>query len=232
MLSACDRLGRSPAFRNFLGWGEALAYRTHRLIGRDALATEYPASELSPVFRTNGNTKPASADYQRHAANGFADWRLVIDGLVDSPLSLPLAELRRMPSRTQITRHDCVEGWSAIGQWTGVPLGALLDQARLRPEAQFIVFHCADDFGGTPYYESIDLVDAFHPQTILAYGMNGKDLPMGHGAPLRLRIERQLGYKHAKFVMRVEAVRSLAGIGRGGGGYWEDKGYYDWYAGI
>jgi len=125
-----------------------------------------------------------------------------------------------------------VEGWSAIGKWTGVPLGALLARAKLKPEAQFIVFHCADDFGGTPYYESIDLVDAFHPQTILAYGMNGKELPMGHGAPLRLRVERQLGYKHAKFVMRVEAVRSFADIGKGGGGFWEDRAGYDWYAGI
>jgi len=232
VLSACDRLGRSTAFRNFLASGEWLAYRVHRVIGRSAMATEYPESQLSPVFRTNGNTQPASIDYARHASSGFADWRLGIDGLVDAPQSLSLAELRRMPSRTQVTRHDCVEGWSAIGKWTGVPLGALLDRARLRPEARFIVFHCADDFAGTPYYESIDLVDAFHPQTILAYGMNGNDLPIGHGAPLRLRVERQLGYKHAKFVMRVEAVQSFAGIGRGRGGYWEDKGDYDWYAGI
>ena len=137
-----------------------------------------------------------------------------------------------MPARTQITRHDCVEGWSAIGKWTGVPLGQLLDRVRLRPEARYIVFHCADDFRGTTYYESIDLVDAFHPQTILAYGMNDADLPIGHGAPLRLRVERQLGYKHAKFVMRVEAVASLAahrpGQGRLLGGYSD----YDWYAGI
>lgn len=232
LLSACDRLGRSPAFRNFLSSGEWLAYRVHRLIGSSALATEYPESRLSPVFRTNGNTRPASAEYQRHASEGFTNWRLAIDGLVEAPQSLSLAALRRMPSRTQITRHDCVEGWSAIGKWTGVPLRALLERARLSPEVRFIVFHCADDFDGTPYYESIDLVDAMHPQTILAYAMNGKDLPMGHGAPLRLRVERQLGYKHAKFVMRVEAVRSLAGIGRGRGGFWEDRGDYDWYAGI
>lgn len=231
-LSACDRLGRSPAFRNFLSSGEWLSYRVHRLIGSSALATEYPESQLSPLFRTNGNTRPASSEYQRHASDGFANWRLAIDGLVEAPQSLSLAALRRMPSRTQITRHDCVEGWSAIGQWTGVPLRALLEQARLSPEARYIVFHCADDFDGTPYYESIDLVDAMHPQTILAYAMNGKDLPMGHGAPLRLRVERQLGYKHAKFVMRIEAVRSLAGIGGGRGGYWEDRGDYDWYAGI
>jgi DMSO/TMAO reductase YedYZ molybdopterin-dependent catalytic subunit len=232
VLSACDALGRNPAFRSFLGSGERLAYRVHRVIGRSAMATEYPESELSPMFRTNGNTRPSSAEYLRHAAQGFADWRLTVDGLVNAPQSLSLAALRQLPSRTQITRHDCVEGWSAIGKWTGVPLGALLDRAQLRPEARFIVFHCADDFHGTPYYESIDLDDAFHPQTILAYGMNGENLPMGHGAPLRLRVERQLGYKHAKFVMRVEAVRSLAETGGGRGGYWEDAGDYDWYAGI
>jgi len=232
VLSACDRLGQTSAFRSFLTLGEWLAYRVHRTIGPSAMATEYPESQLSPVFRTNGNTQPTSGDYHRHASNGFAGWRLKIDGLVVAPQSLSLADLRRLPSRTQITRHDCVEGWSAIGKWTGVPLGALLDRAQLKPEARFIVFHCADDFRGTPYYESIDLVDAFHPQTILAYAMNGKDLPMGHGAPLRLRLERQLGYKHAKFVMRVEAVRSFAEIGRGRGGYWEDQGDYDWYAGI
>jgi DMSO/TMAO reductase YedYZ molybdopterin-dependent catalytic subunit len=232
VLSGCDRLGRSSAVRNLLASGEWLAYRVHRMIGASSMATEYPESQLSAVFRTNGNTRPASSEYLRHASEGFANWRLAVDGLVEAPQSVSLAALRRMPSRTQITRHDCVEGWSAIGMWTGVPLRALLDHARLRPEARFVVFHCADDFGGAPYYESIDLVDAFHPQTILAYAMNGRDLPMGHGAPLRLRVERQLGYKHAKFVMRVEAVASLAGIGLGRGGYWEDHGDYDWYAGI
>ncbi len=131
-LSACDRLGRSPAFRNFLASGEWLSYRVHRAIGGSAMATEYPESQLSPVFRTNGNTRPKSAEYLRHASQGFADWRLAIDGLVDAPQSLSLAALRRMPSRTQITRHDCVEGWSAIGKWTGVPLGALLERARLQ----------------------------------------------------------------------------------------------------
>ena len=120
-----------------------------------------------------------------------------------------------MPARSQITRHDCVEGWSAIGKWTGVPLGASARTGRgCGRRRATSCFHCADDFRGTPYYESIDLVDAFHPQTILAYGMNDADLPVGHGAPLRLRVERQLGYKHAKFVMRIEAVASLAGIGR------------------
>jgi DMSO/TMAO reductase YedYZ molybdopterin-dependent catalytic subunit len=187
---------------------------------------------MSPEFRTNGNTQPTSAEYARHQEEGFANWRLAVGGLVARPQSYSLADLRSKASRSQITRHDCVEGWSAIGKWTGVPLGVLLDEAKLRPEARYIVFRCADTFGSRPYYESIDLVDAFHPQTILAYGMNDRDLPVGHGAPLRLRVERQLGYKQAKYVMAVEAVASLASIEGGRGGYWEDVGFYDWYAGI
>jgi DMSO/TMAO reductase YedYZ molybdopterin-dependent catalytic subunit len=233
ILGGCDRLGASPSFREMvLGAGEWLSYRTQRLIGGQALAREFDPSEMSPVFRTNGNTEPGSPEWRRHAAEGFAAWRLRVDGLVEAPQALSLAELRAMPARSQITRHDCVEGWSAIGKWTGVPLGHVLERSRLRPQARYVVLHCADDFRGTTYYESIDLVDAFHPQTILAWGMNDGDLPTGHGAPLRVRVERQLGYKHAKFVMRVEAVASLAGIGRGRGGFWEDVGDYEWYAGI
>jgi DMSO/TMAO reductase YedYZ molybdopterin-dependent catalytic subunit len=233
VLSGCDRLGSSPSFRQLvLSSGERLSYRVHRLIGSDALAREYEPSEMSPYFRTNGNRSPGSATYQRHFAEGFANWQLQVDGLVKTPRPFSLAQLRAYPARTQITRHDCVEGWSAIGQWMGVPVSAILDEVQLQDDARYIVFHCADDFSGRPYYESIDLVDAYHPQTILAYGMNGGSLPIGHGAPVRLRVERQLGYKQAKFIMRVEAVASLSGIGQGRGGYWEDVGLYDWYAGI
>jgi DMSO/TMAO reductase YedYZ molybdopterin-dependent catalytic subunit len=233
LLGGCDWLGASPSFRDLvLGSGEWLSYRVHRLIGSDALAREYDPAEMSPRFRTNGNTLPRSEEWRRHAETGFAGWRLRVDGLVETPHDFALAELRAIPARSQITRHDCVEGWSAIGKWTGVPLGQVLDLVRLRPDARFIVFHCADDFRGTGYYESIDLVDAFHPQTILAWGMNDAGLPTGHGAPLRLRVERQLGYKHAKFIMRVEAVASLAAVGQGKGGFWEDTTDYDWYAGI
>jgi DMSO/TMAO reductase YedYZ molybdopterin-dependent catalytic subunit len=138
-----------------------------------------------------------------------------------------------MPSRTQTTRHDCVEGWSAIGSWTGVPLRMLLDLAGLKPEARYIVFHCADVMSnGKRYYESIDLVDAFHPQTILAWALNDQPLPIGNGAPLRLRVERQLGYKHAKYVERIEAVSDLSVVAGGKGGFWEDDYGYQWYAGI
>lgn len=233
LLGASDALAASPSLRDIvLGSGEWLSYRVHRLIGSGALAREFDPSEMSPTFRTNGNTRPRSPEWRRHADEGFAAWSLQVDGLVEAPLALSLADLKAMPARTQITRHDCVEGWSAIGQWTGVPLAAVLAAARLKPGARYIVFHCADDFGGTAYYESIDLVDAMHPQTILAYGMNGGDLPAGHGAPLRLRVERQLGYKHAKFVMRVEVASTFANTAGGKGGYWEDRGDYEWYAGI
>ena len=187
---------------------------------------------MSPLFRTNGNTDPGTPEYQKFATGQFADWRLQIDGLVVSPTAYSLAELQTMPSRTQITRHDCVEGWSAIGKWRGVQLGHLFKQVGLQPNARFVVFHCADQFDGTPYYESIDLADAFHPQTLLAYAMNGEPLSIAHGAPLRLRVERQLGYKQAKYVMRVEVVALLSGVGSGRGGYWEDEVGYDWYAGI
>jgi DMSO/TMAO reductase YedYZ molybdopterin-dependent catalytic subunit len=223
----------SPSFRDLvLGTGEKLSYRAHRLIGRNALAPEFTEADLSPDFRTNGNTMPASAAFQAHAATGFANWRLLVDGLVASPRDFTLAEIKAMPARTQITRHDCVEGWSAIGKWTGLPLSALLAQVTLLPTARYLVLHCADDFDGQAYYESIDLVDAFHPQTLLAYGMNDQTLSVGHGAPLRLRVERQLGYKQAKYIMRIEAVASLAGTGLGKGGFWEDQIGYDWYAGI
>ena len=232
-LAGCDRINASPNVQKLLRLGEGATYSAQRIVAdRAALAPEFTLAQMSPVFRTNGNTMPAALDYQQHIAGNFADWRLVVDGLVARPLSLSLAQLRAAPHRTQITRHDCVEGWSAIGQWTGTPLSLLLKQAGLRSNARFIVFHCADDFDGSPYYESVDLIDAMHPQTILAWGMNGQTLSVPHGAPLRLRVERQLGYKQAKYVMRVEAVESLARLGLGKGGYWEDVADYQWYAGI
>ena len=233
LLSGCDRIAASPSVKRLLGAGERLTMGTQRLlIDRAALAPEFAASDMSPVFRTNGNTMPEDEDYQALAAGGFADWRLIVDGLVRSPQSVSLAQIRAMPARTQITRHDCVEGWSAIGKWTGLPLKLLLDAAGPLAAARYAVFHCADVFDGDSYYESIDLIDAYHPQTILAWGMNDQLLTTGHGAPLRLRVERQLGYKQAKYVMRVELVDSLAKIGSGGGGYWEDSAGYQWYAGI
>jgi DMSO/TMAO reductase YedYZ molybdopterin-dependent catalytic subunit len=237
LLSGCEKVSESAPVLDVVGHAERLSLKAQRLFQhRSALAPEYSEAEISKVFRPNGETEPTNPEYLKVAADGFASYRLKVDGLVEQPLSLSLADLRAAPSRTQITRHDCVEGWSVIGKWTGARLGAILQRARLKPNARFVVFHCADLwFGppglGTPYYESIDLVDAFHPQTLLAYELNGAPLPMANGAPVRLRVERQLGYKHAKFVMRVEAVERLDGIGKGKGGFWPDQGY-EWYAGI
>lgn len=238
LLSACDKLTMNPGVQKTLASAEGLTRRAQRLVtNRAALATEFPENQISPDFRANGSTAPGDPEYLALVEGGFADWRLVIDGLVERPLSLSLAELRAQPARTQITRHDCVEGWSAIGKWSGARLGPLLDRAGLKDEARYIVFHCADtldpnvsaDLGR--YYESIDLIDAYHPQSILAYEMNGEPLAVKHGAPARLRVERQLGYKHAKYVMRIEAVADFAHLGGGKGGFWEDRGY-EWYAGI
>ena len=233
LLSGCDKLNQTPGFHSFLRDADSLHMRSQRLIGgNDALAREYAESDMSPIFRANGSTSVNDPEYLRHMAEGFAGWSLIVDGLVNQPLALPMTALHAIEQRSQITRHDCVEGWSAIGKWQGPQLGSVLRQAGLKREARFIVFHCADRLGGTPYYESIDLIDAFHPQTILAWRMNGEALTVAHGAPLRLRVERQLGYKHAKYVMRIEARATLAGLYGGNGGYWEDGAGYHWYAGI
>jgi len=233
LLGGCDRLNNSPAFRGVLRSAEELTMASQRLISsRDALAREYGEADMSPIFRSNGTAKPGTPEYAGHLAEQFANWRLTVDGLVARPLSIPIETLRRLPMRTQITRHDCVEGWSAIGKWHGVQLSRILEHAGLSTRAKYIVFHCADRFGEKPYYESIDLVDAFHPQTILAWGMNGHLLPVPNGAPLRLRVERQLGYKQAKYIQRIQAVDSLSRVYGGKGGYWEDNVDYEWYAGI
>jgi DMSO/TMAO reductase YedYZ molybdopterin-dependent catalytic subunit len=232
-LSGCDRLGRNPEFRKLLALGEKGNFTIQRAItDRMALAREFDVSMRSPIFRANGTRQPAGEAYAAHVAEKFANWQVAVDGLVARPQAFSLAQIMSMPARTQTTRHDCVEGWSAIGSWTGPPLKLLLDAAGLRSSARYIVFHCADLYGGRPYYESIDLIDAFHPQTILAWGLNDGAMPVGNGAPLRLRVERQLGYKHAKYVERIEAVDDLSAILGGKGGYWEDGAGYEWYAGI
>lgn len=280
LLGGCDRFAGTEAGRRTLRLGEDANLFVQRLLLSPAsLAREFPDSAISPWFKPNGTIDPPDRDYRALAAAKFADFKLAVDGLVERPLALGLSDLRALPARSQTTRHDCVEGWSCIGRWTGAPLSEILTRAGLKPQARYVVFHCADtleyaggglegarlrpetptqvrhvqvaaagdgadDWGGAEpeteapdtrrpirYYESVDLVDAVHPQTILAYDLNGTPLPVGNGAPLRLRLERQLGYKMAKYVMRIEVVASLAGIGEGLGGYWEDRGY-EWYAGI
>jgi DMSO/TMAO reductase YedYZ molybdopterin-dependent catalytic subunit len=199
------------------------------------MAQEFSLADIAPTFRSNGTSMPPGESYAALLAKGFADWRLVVDGLVAQPLSLSLAQLRAMPARTQITRHDCVEGWSVIGQWKGVRLSHVLKLAQPKPQAKLVVFHCLDQMEeidpDSLYYESVDFDDAFHEQTILAWELNGKPLPVKNGAPLRARIERQLGYKQAKYVYRVELVSGFDQFRGGRGGYWEDLGY-NWYAGI
>ena len=233
LLSGCDKVAQNERFRQILFSGEKMNHGLQRaLTDRHALAPEFSPAQMSPVFRVNGTRDPGTPPYNASRARNFADWRIAVGGLVDRPLSLPIARLRALPARVQITRHDCVEGWSAIGKWHGPQLGHVLNAAGLKNAARYIVFTCADLYGGVNYYETIDLIDAFHPQTILAWALNDRVLSVGNGAPVRLRVERQLGYKHAKYVQAITAVASLDGIGRGKGGYWEDNVDYDWYAGI
>ena len=233
LLSGCVDLSRKEWVQSFLGGAEGLTRRVQRLTTpRKAMAREYTEADLSPEFPVNGTTSPDSEEYLALAEYQFAVWRLEVSGLVAQPARFSLAELRALPSRTQITRHDCVEGRSAIGKWKGVPLSLILEKVRPHPTARYVVFHSADpDDEGNYYYESIDFEDAYHPQTILAYDLNDRPLPIGNGAPIRLRLERQLGYKMAKYVMRIELVDRLDTIAGGNGGYWEDQGY-EWYAGI
>ena len=241
LLSGCDVLDEASALdhpvRDAMESANALTYRLQRLLfARNALAREYSRADVRQAQRPNGVTAPPDADYRALAADGFAGYRLDIGGMVENPMSFDLAALTTLPARSQITRHDCVEGWSCIAEWTGVPLWLLLDQVRPRPEAKYVLFRCYDTIeqglsGAFKYYETIDFVDARHPQTILAYGLNGGPLPVENGAPLRLRVERQLGYKMAKYVRSIELIGDFSDIEGGRGGYWEDRGY-DWYAGI
>ena len=236
-LGGCQPLSDKGWVKSIIGLGEAINMKVQRaLLGSDTLAPEFTEADLSPIFKPNGTYDPQDEDYKALAANDFADFKLAVGGLVDRPAELTLQELRAMPSRTQITRHDCVEGWSAIGKWKGVPLATLLDRVGVKAEARYVVFFCFDTMeegadNAIRYYESIDLLDARHPQTILAYELNGQTLPIANGAPLRVRVERQLGYKMAKYIRRIELVENFTEIAGGKGGYWPDRGY-DWFAGI
>jgi DMSO/TMAO reductase YedYZ molybdopterin-dependent catalytic subunit len=237
LLSGCDQISQAPPLRQLLDLGQAASMRAQRLLlSRQQLVREYKPEEVSPDFPPNGTAMPNGMDYFQMMVTNFARWRLQVGGLVQKPLSLSLDEIKAMPARTQVTQHNCDEGWTAIGQWTGVPLAHVLHSAELLPQARYIVFHCMDELVRAPrgegfYYESIDLFDALHAQTILAYGMNGSNLPVQHGAPLRLRVERHVGYKHAKYINRIVVTDRLNNIGRGKGGFWEDRGY-QWYAGL
>ncbi len=235
VLAGCDRLSQTQWFPRMLSvagpWNRTVA---HAVTPRKSMAQEFAESDRSPQFRSNGTSDPGTDEYRAMVANGFADYRLAVAGMVAQPRFFSLAELRALPERTQITRHDCVEGWSAIAKWKGVKLSAVLDAVKPSADARYVMFYCADpmeDDGTDFYYESIDLDDAYHPQTILAYELNDAPLPVPNGAPLRLRVERQLGYKHAKYVTAIALVDSFGNVAGGKGGYWEDNGY-QWFAGI
>jgi len=238
LASGCDQIVSAPDARRFLRSAQALTIAAQRtLLSGQRLAREFKPSDMSPIFRTNGSTDPQTPEYLALKGANFSFYRLIVDGMVDAPLALSMQDLRLLPQRTQITRHDCVEGWSAIGKWSGVPLHEILTRAKIRYNAQYAVFHCYDVMPNregalTPYYESIDMVDAFHPQTILAHTLNDAPLTVGHGAPLRLRVERQLGYKQAKYIKHITIVDRLDTIFGGNGGYWEDVAGYEWYGGI
>ncbi|HEY8047583.1 MAG TPA: molybdopterin-binding protein [Ramlibacter sp.] len=234
-LAGCDAVTGNDTAVEVLRSAESVSRGVQRALGRKAMAQEFSPAQAAPVFRANGTTNPMGDEYAQMVADGFANWRLKVDGLVAQPLEFTLAQLREMPARTQVTRHDCVEGWSCIGQWKGVRLSHLLQMAQPKPDAKYVVFHCLDqmeeDDADSMYYESVDFDDAFHEQTILAYELNGKPLPVANGAPLRARVERQLGYKQPKYLHRIELVPEFGSIAGGRGGYWEDQGY-NWYGGI
>jgi DMSO/TMAO reductase YedYZ molybdopterin-dependent catalytic subunit len=234
LLAGCSRLDDKAPFRQMLAASDGFSLHAQRLLlAQRPLVRELSLSQLSATFPMNGTAMPKGDYYKRLLDSEFRDWKLRVHGLVDRPLAMTLAQLQALPARTQITMHNCDEGWSAVGQWTGVPLARLLSLSGIRPNARYVVFHCLDklDLDGNYYYESLDLLDAMHPQTILAYGMNGRQLPVGYGAPLRLRVETQIGYKNAKYVDRVEVVDRLDAIGKGRGGWWEDFDNAVWYAG-
>ena len=223
-----------PTYGNILRMGDNLTYKAHRfLIPDTALVKEYDQADISPMPAI-GTTNPADSSlpmynpehgpaFERTLKTGFEDWRLTVEGSVARPGAYSLADLKRMPSRTQVTRHTCEEGWSAIAQWTGVPLRTGLEACGIQPQARFVQFYTYDYF-----VDGIDMVDAMHPQTILAYGMNGRELPLGHGAPLRLRVERQVGYKSLKFLRKIVVTDEFDDHGELG----SIQAGWAWYVGI
>jgi DMSO/TMAO reductase YedYZ molybdopterin-dependent catalytic subunit len=219
-----------PTYGSLLRMADNLTYAAHRaLLPEQALVKEYSDEDITS-FPAIGTTDPGASgsperarDYDRMRKSVFADWRLSVEGLVARPLSFSLADLKRLAARTQITRHTCEEGWSAIAKWTGVPLSAILDAAGVLPAARYVLSHSYDDFAN-----SIDMLDAFHPQTIVAYGMNGRDLQIQHGAPLRLRVERQLGYKGLKYLHRLVLTNEFDDGGTKG----DLANGWSWYTGI
>ena len=215
-----------PDWNGIYGPGETLTYAAQRILtARHSMAREFTRAEISKVAPVTGDP-PRRDPYRRLLAAGFAQWRLAIDGLVARPASFSLADLKSFPSRSQITEQTCEEGWSFVAEWTGVPLSHLMNLTGVLPKARYVVFFPFDDS-----WDSIDMADSWHPQTLIAYAMNGQPLPTDHGAPARLKVPRQLGYKSVKYLARITVTDSLKGIGSGRGSSAPDFGY-SWYAGI
>jgi len=191
-----------PTYGNLLRMGDTFTYAAHRaLLPGQSLVKEYTLADLSSFPATgtiDDKGKPPAAAYRKLQADGFTGWTLTVEGRVRTPRAFALRDIKQLPSRTQITRHTCEEGWTAIGQWTGTPLSAVLDLVGVLPSARFVIFESHDE-----WVDGIDMLDALHPQTILAYGMNGRELPVQHGAPVRLRVETQIGYKSMKYLKRI-----------------------------
>ena len=226
-LAVADRYGLIPPDHGGIyGPGDTLTYATQRLLTRHSLAREFPRSQITKTPFANGKP-PQDEEFKRLQAAGFAEWKLAVDGLVARPASLSLAQLKTYPSRSQITHLACEEGWSFIAEWSGVPLAHVLEAAGILPQARYVVYFSMDP----GWWDSVDMADALHPQTLLTYGMNGGDLPVGHGGPLRVRVPRQLGYKSVKYITRLTVTDSLKSFGKGLGSSGPEFGY-SWYAGI
>ena len=230
-LGAAERIAQAyglipPDHGGIYGLGETLTYASQRLWTTHSLAREFSRSQISKPPLAN-EMPPLNDAYKHLQAGGFADWRLAVDGMVARPASFSLGQLKSYPSHTQITMLQCEEGWSYIAEWNGVPLSHVLDAVGTLPQARYVVYFSIDP----DWWESIDMSDALHPQTFLAYGMNGDELPVGNGGPLRLRLPRQLGYKSVKFITHMTVTDSLKGFGKGLGSAAPEAGYA-WYAGI
>jgi DMSO/TMAO reductase YedYZ molybdopterin-dependent catalytic subunit len=215
-----------PDHGGIYGLGETLTYASQRLLTRHSLAREFSRSQISnPPFANE--IAPLNDAYKRLQAGGFADWRLTVDGMVNRPASFSLDQLKSYPRRSQITHLACEEGWSYIAEWIGVPLSYVLDAVGVKPQAKYVAYFSIEP----DWWDSVDMADALHPQTFLAYGMNGNELPVGNGGPLRMRVPRHLGYKSVKFVTHLTVTDSMKGIGQGLGSA-APEGGYSWYAGI
>jgi len=216
-----------PDHAGLFGMGETFTYAAHRvLLSRQPLAREFNRDQISTNFPAINTIMPEDDLYRQDIASGFRQWRLAVDGLVARPSEFSLAELKRYPSRTQVTQHICEQGWSAIAEWTGIPLSVVLNAVGVQPRAKYVFFNCVDG-----WWDSLDMADAWHPQTLLAYGMNGGDLPVPHGAPVRLRVERQIGYKNLKYLSSITVTDTASEWGKGKGAQGAENGY-SWYAGI